>query len=330
MDINSFDILLLFVLAIAVSLIIGFNVLYVVDKNLKDIKIKIPTCPVPNIYIKTNNGVLQKIETEIINSDLVDNNRKLINTSNNVSNNVSNNTLNNISNNTSNKTMNRRFNDGELNNVNVPQPVIENFTSLVNTNTNTNTKTNTNTNTDTLAGLDLTEIKSNTNSQTLPVIMTANKNKDKLLFRQGYQNYDNKHPNTGDAITYPKESDVLLYNGYGCFKNVDDKSIRKVTTTPIQQPRCMANIKEDAYNKLTAKFYDNNVTSPIMQQYGQMYVPTVYMGGDPYMPGVSYSNLSLEIPADIDQIGSIPVNDYDGEPVPIGSFIYDDIRRNVT
>ena len=33
MEINTFDILLLFILAIAISLIIGINVLYVVDKK---------------------------------------------------------------------------------------------------------------------------------------------------------------------------------------------------------------------------------------------------------------------------------------------------------
>ncbi len=66
MEINVLDILLLFILAIAVSLIIGFNVIYVVDKKMSDIKINIPTCPVPNFFIKTDNGQFQKINVETL------------------------------------------------------------------------------------------------------------------------------------------------------------------------------------------------------------------------------------------------------------------------
>jgi hypothetical protein len=64
MNINTFDILLLFILAITVSLIIGFNVMFIVNKKLSDIKINIPACPKPNIYIKSENGYLSKIEVD--------------------------------------------------------------------------------------------------------------------------------------------------------------------------------------------------------------------------------------------------------------------------
>ena len=64
MNINTFDILLLFILAITVSLIIGFNVMFIVNKKLSDIKINIPTCPKPNVYIKSENGYLTKIEVD--------------------------------------------------------------------------------------------------------------------------------------------------------------------------------------------------------------------------------------------------------------------------
>ena len=40
------------------------------------------------------------------------------------------------------------------------------------------------------------------------------------------------------------------------------------------------------------------------------------------MSGVSYANMSLENPARIDQIRSmIAVNDFNKDPVPIGSFM---------
>jgi hypothetical protein len=61
---------------------------------------------------------------------------------------------------------------------------------------------------------------------------------------------------------------------------------------------------------------NRSVTQDIM-----VHVPRLYMGKDPYISGISYAGASIEIPADIDQIGSIPVNDFDGDPVPIGSFM---------
>ena len=64
MDINIFDIILLFILAITVSLIIGFNVMFIINKKLSDIKINIPMCPKPNVYIKSENGYLTKVEVD--------------------------------------------------------------------------------------------------------------------------------------------------------------------------------------------------------------------------------------------------------------------------
>ena len=64
MNINTFDIILLFILAITVSLIIGFNVMFIINKKLSDIKINIPMCPKPNVYIKSENGYLTKIEVD--------------------------------------------------------------------------------------------------------------------------------------------------------------------------------------------------------------------------------------------------------------------------
>lgn len=56
MDISSFDIILLFILAIVVSMIIGYNVIYIIDKKISDVNINIPPVrvPQPNITVKIN------------------------------------------------------------------------------------------------------------------------------------------------------------------------------------------------------------------------------------------------------------------------------------
>lgn len=73
MDINTFDILLLFILAIAVSLIIGFNILFMLNQKLNNIKINIPKCPVPNVYIKNDKGVLVKVKMENNTKEIIEN-----------------------------------------------------------------------------------------------------------------------------------------------------------------------------------------------------------------------------------------------------------------
>ena len=62
MDIGTVDILLLFVLAITLSLLIAFNVIFVVDKKLSNIKINVPACSSPSIYVNTLNGTMRKMK----------------------------------------------------------------------------------------------------------------------------------------------------------------------------------------------------------------------------------------------------------------------------
>ena len=56
MNINTFDILLLFVLAIVVSMIIGYNIVYIIDKKISNVNINIPPVyvPKPNVIVKIN------------------------------------------------------------------------------------------------------------------------------------------------------------------------------------------------------------------------------------------------------------------------------------
>lgn len=85
MNIKTFDIVLLIILSIAVSMIIGYNILYIIDKKLSSVNINIPSVQVPqaNIVIKViNKGdgnydykveqTLEKIDNQkIMNNNLI-------------------------------------------------------------------------------------------------------------------------------------------------------------------------------------------------------------------------------------------------------------------
>lgn len=56
MDISTFDIILLFILAIVVSMIIGYNIIYIIDKKISSVNINIPPIhvPKPSVTVKIN------------------------------------------------------------------------------------------------------------------------------------------------------------------------------------------------------------------------------------------------------------------------------------
>jgi hypothetical protein len=62
MDISSFDLLLLFLLSLVLALIIGINVIYVVNYKLSDVEINVPSCPAPNVIIQTDNNLRLKAD----------------------------------------------------------------------------------------------------------------------------------------------------------------------------------------------------------------------------------------------------------------------------
>jgi hypothetical protein len=74
MDLTLFDILLLFIIAISISLVIGGTILYVVDKRLNNIQINIPTCPISTSEkfadISINNNIDDPIKYIIPDSDI--------------------------------------------------------------------------------------------------------------------------------------------------------------------------------------------------------------------------------------------------------------------
>jgi hypothetical protein len=188
MDINTFDILLLFILAIAVSLIIGFNVMFIVNKKLSDIKINIPACSRPNVYIKSENGYLTKVEVDDV----------------------------------------ERGND-KINSIEHTKEIVETFRPTENT-------------------------------------------KNKII-------------------------------------NINSPN----------QPNCVLTVDMDKHNEYMTGYV--TADGRIVNQDVNIFIPKTYMGVDPYGgKGVNYMNRFIEKPADVDQIGSIPVNDYNGQPKPTYSI----------
>lgn len=148
-----------------------------------------------------------------------------------------------------------------------------------------------------------------------------------MTLTQGYNSSGNDAPNTGDSITYPDSSDIVRYNHPGCYKNMIDSSDndsdrdsdKTVSINKPNQPICKQTVKEGSINNVKSGFMTAN--GQIINQNIDFYVPAVYMGTDPYIRDPLYTDMRLEQPANVDHIGSIPVNDYDGSPQPMGSFI---------
>lgn len=298
MEIDALDILLLFILAIALAMIIGMNVLYVVDKKLSDIQINVPACPEcpkpvcpqpicsptgrPGSIYET--GPKAETETKQTQSQ----------------------TQNNLP----------KHSETETNLKPSHHLSIERFEDVRKSNED---------------GNNAQYLK--TNQTVLPMVITQNNtptNRETILLKQGYNSIGSDKPNTGDMITYPSSDDIVRYNGPGCYQDIDTKNVRKLKFDEINNKTCRPytgkNIKEDSYNTIKTSYISPSSNNPdrVIKQDVKFYVPRVYMGIDPYMSGVSYAGMSIEIPADIDQIGSIPVNDYDGEPVPVSAFMDSD------
>jgi hypothetical protein len=174
-----------------------------------------------------------------------------------------------------------------------------------------------------------------------------------IYLQQGYSDSPSDgHPSTdanridsdGEFMYYPDHENVLRYGGKGCYRNIRTAKARKVKLTkpdfsrscarldaqiegnnPMSHPK----IRPQTHNYAMKLFDATGKEYPVMHK---VHVPPTYMGvingirGNPtfkedvrYFNGVSGSSLSF--PADVDQIGSIPVNNYQGEPVPVGSAL---------
>jgi hypothetical protein len=290
MEIETFDILLLFILALAIAMIIGANVLYMVDKKLGNVQINVPACPkplcprpiCPSIHTSVEHNVSKKHSSKDkkYSVDLTKGSETLLKIKNKI--------------------------------VDVSTD-IEKFEDVGKSNED---------------GNNAQYLK--TNQTVLPMVITQDTTPTKrntILLKQGYNNTGADKTNTGNTITYPPADDVVRYRGPGCYQNIDTKNIRKLRVDDMNDKTCRpytdGSVREASYNQIRSGFMTPSSNEPnrIVQQDIRFYVPRVYMGTDPYMSGISYAGMNLENPADVDQIGSIPVNDFNGEPVPIGSFM---------
>lgn len=150
------------------------------------------------------------------------------------------------------------------------------------------------------------------------------------LLKQGYHSNpsDPLTVNRGDKIYYPDQDDILRYDGQACYENRSNNEVRKVQLQVADKPivqKCEGGLniaKVNSVRKLTL-----TADGEIVDQNVDFYIPETYLGvsgqrGAMITGYPSFENKSHDQgePADIDQIGSIPVNNYKGEPVPIGSF----------
>jgi hypothetical protein len=135
---------------------------------------------------------------------------------------------------------------------------------------------------------------------------------------QGYSKIGSDMPNTGNNIRYPSHDDIMRYNDNGCYRGLN-KQVRKVETQIKNENLCKKIPIENANNTYTTGMI--NASGEIVNHNVSYYIPNLYMDGYPGIRGIHYDTQSVESEADVDQIGSIPVNNYDGEPKPLGSFM---------
>jgi hypothetical protein len=260
MEISAFNILILVLLTIAVSVVISMNVMNMVEQKMSDISINVPQpqCPKPTVLIRTENGEIVKVE--------------LVDSSNNNGTNV------------------------------------EGFNSIVGKN-------------------DLTDLVSDNGVQS--TIIATDSNKPRIFLRQGYHTTPSERNmvNRDDAIRNPRYDDILRYNGPGCFENASSERIRRVQL--VDEPavdKCKTRPQIAAVN--TGRRLTLSASGEVVDQHVNYYVPQTYLGAAGQRSGMPTGFPALDNiartsgePADVDQIGAIPVNNFEGEPVPIGSIL---------
>lgn len=160
-------------------------------------------------------------------------------------------------------------------------------------------------------------------------IIETNFNRPMLFLGQGYYStpLDRNMVNRDDAIKNPDHNDILRYDGSGCYtnlKNIEGDQQRRVQM--IHKPenktqKCKDRLKIASVNTVRTKVLTSN--GDVIHQYVNFYIPQTYLEGTKRgMQSIDAFAKDHGEPADIDQIGSIPVNNYKGEPVPIGSNIF--------
>lgn len=262
MNLEAFDILVLFLLAIAISVVIGVNVMYMVDKKMSEISINVPPCPQPAIFIQTEDG---KVKSVMMSSNANANNSEQV----------------------------------------------ENFDTLV------------------VSKNDMLDTKND--NEVKSTVIETDTNKPRIYLRQGYHSTPSERNlvNRDSKIMNPDHNDILRYNGPGCFEQIDANKVRKVQM--VNKPhlqRCDDRLNIAAVN--TVRTRTLTASGEIVDKHVNFYIPQTYLGAAGQRTGMPTGYPEIDDitrshgqPADIDQIGSIPVNNYEGEPVPIGSVLMD-------
>jgi hypothetical protein len=161
-----------------------------------------------------------------------------------------------------------------------------------------------------------------------PIIIASDPNKPRIFLKQGYHTSpaEPNRINRSDKILYPDHDDILRYDGQGCYENRSNGEVRRVQLQLADEPivqKCNNELNVARIN--TVRKQTLTADGTIVDQNINFYIPETYLGVTGQR-GAMMSALLNEIsndggePADVDQIGSIPVNNYKGEPVPIGGF----------
>jgi hypothetical protein len=181
-------------------------------------------------------------------------------------------------------------------------------------------------------------------------VIATDSNKPRIFLRQGYQTTPSERNmvNRDDAIRNPRHDDIMRYNGPGCFERGGSEKVRRVQLADRTDGANIKRIGPDEMRRY--QFVDNpavdkcrgtpqvatvntgrrltlTADGKIVDQHVNYYVPQTYLGASGQRVGMptgypAFDNIARDIgePADVDQIGSIPVNNFEGEPVPIGSI----------
>jgi hypothetical protein len=162
-----------------------------------------------------------------------------------------------------------------------------------------------------------------------PTYLLINKNEQKNQNIPLYSSYgtnrvrDDSKQNINDRMIYPDADNLVKYDNDACFTDVNKSGIRKVDVrmNRPEQSRCSKNLGIGRVNNIKTGIM--TADGRTVDQSINYYVPMRYLGQDPHIKGYNYSTIMHEPQADIDQIGSIPVNNYDGQPMAVDSLLTD-------
>ena len=194
---------------------------------------------------------------------------------------------------------------------------------------------------------DLSDISDNNGIQS--TIIATDSSKPRIFLRQGYHTTPDERNmvNRDDAIKNPRHDDILRYDGPGCFESGGSEKIRRVELEDRLGPnfdligpdevrryqlvndphvdRCRGKPQIASVN--TGRRLTLTADGQVVDQHVNYYIPQTYLGAAGQRVGMPTGYPSLDDivrengePADVDQIGAIPVNNFEGEPVPIGSI----------